>query len=43
MFDGKEFETFDDAETYLSNYLDDYDNERQEYEILIRDDLIEGA
>lgn len=33
---GPTFKTLDDAEEYLSNYLDDsYDEMRQEYEIVI--------
>lgn len=35
-FYGKTFKSFDDAEEYLCINLDDYDEDRQEYEIEIK-------
>jgi hypothetical protein len=40
-FHSKEFETFDDAEGFLSENLDDYENDRQEYEVVEKGEIIE--
>ncbi len=40
VFNSKSFKTFDDAEMYLSEFLgDNYDTDRQEYEIILENQM----